>query len=196
MLHSSGWQVRQLTPRSHELQYTTPFPQSQCTGGYLCGTEFQQHGCYASPDYSSCSYDSAAGESYCTICICYGSDSECDSSSGQAGTTPQPEIFPAAASMTSFSFKSFVCLLLFCVWFNALGSFYCFWYLFLFFLFAVSLSHWFQISHVLSRSFSLFVFRWNFIVPASVVLYNFGFQGFSFESWFLSRGTRLDAYFS
>ena len=147
-MFAPGLQVRQLTPRSHTLQYTTPFVQSECTGGYLCGTQFQQQGCYASPDYSTCSYNAAAGESYCTVCICYGSDSGvCDtSSSGSWSTTgtPQPDLYTGDASitMTRLSFKSLVVLWLFCIWFNALGFFCCFWYLFLLLFFCcVSSSH-------------------------------------------------------
>src|SRR5277367_4309309 len=75
--------------RDQTLQYSTPFLQSECTSGSLCGAQFEQNGCYASPDYSTCHYDSSQGASYCTSCICYGGSAGCDSSSaGSPGGSP------------------------------------------------------------------------------------------------------------
>jgi hypothetical protein len=82
-------QVHPLYPRSHTLSFTTPFVQSQCTGGYLCGTAFQQNGCYATPDYSTCHFDASLGLSTCTVCICNGYDNGktgCDSSGSGSGS--------------------------------------------------------------------------------------------------------------
>jgi hypothetical protein len=78
-----------LYPRAHTLQFAQPFPQSECTGGYLCGTAFQQQGCYATPDYSTCHFDASLGYSTCTVCICQGFDSGengCDTSSPGTNT--------------------------------------------------------------------------------------------------------------
>src|SRR2546423_5035372 len=84
--------VHPLYPRSHALSFNTPFVQSQCTGGYLCGNAFQQRGCYATPDYSTCHFDSSQGISVCTTCICFGFDNGsngCDRGPGTStGNTP------------------------------------------------------------------------------------------------------------
>src|SRR5271155_5183004 len=70
----------------------TPFLQSECTSGYLCGAEFEQDGCYASPDYSTCQYDASQGASYCTTCIGYGGRAGCDrrSSPGLGASAGSP----------------------------------------------------------------------------------------------------------
>jgi hypothetical protein len=182
----NGVQVRQLTPRDRTIQPATPFVQSECTGGYLCGGDFQQQGCYASPDYSTCSYDSSSGESMCTVCICYGSTGGvCDSSSSSASTsTAQPDLYTGAGSRMSFSFKSFVVLLLFCLWFNSFGLFCCFWYFFLSSRCPSASSH-FQISQFLFRC--LVVRHWF-----RLVLSFFRFLRFplfvAFKSGFCSEG--------
>src|SRR2546423_4609651 len=81
--------VHPLYPRSHALSFNTPFVQSQCTGGSLCGNAFQQNGCYATPDYSTCHFDASQGVSTCTVCICFGYDNGktgCDSSGSGSGS--------------------------------------------------------------------------------------------------------------
>ena len=196
----AGLQVRQLTPRSRVLQSTTPFVQSECTGGYLCGTEFQQQGCYASPDYSTCSYNAAVGQSYCTVCICYGSDSGvCDTSSGSTTGTSQPDIYTGDASTRTLylSFKSLVVLWLFCVWFNAFGFFCCFWYfcsLFLFWCFFISLI--FQISHVRFRFSRLSFLAFVSSIPHFVRLFfNTQLRSAAFKllwKYFLLEATLVD----
>ena len=119
-------EVRGLSPRAHTLQYTTPFIQSQCTGGSLCGSDFVAMGCYASPDYSTCYYDSAQGYSLCTVCICYGMDSGengCDiSAPGSPTATPHPDLYLGRSSKQHVvSFKLVIGLFLVCVWFNVFG---------------------------------------------------------------------------
>lgn len=99
-------QPHSLYARAHTLTYSTPFLQSQCTGGYLCGSAFQQNGCYASPDYSTCYYDSSEGASVCTVCICHGYDTGeigCDGSGGNPGGNnpggnPNPNPSPTGTS--------------------------------------------------------------------------------------------------
>lgn len=128
-------QVHPLLPRSHTLTFTTPFVQSQCTGGYLCGTAFQQNGCYATPDYSTCHFDASLGLSTCTVCICNGYDNGetgCDTSSsggsgsGGGGTTvyvqPSPtnsggqsDLFTGVSSKRFVSKKLLVGFASFCV---------------------------------------------------------------------------------
>ena len=94
MSNSPTVQVHRLYERAHKLQYSSPFIQSQCTSGALCGAQFARQGCYASPDYSTCHYDSSQGVSTCTVCICYGFDtgqSGCDTSNPAVNTyRPQP----------------------------------------------------------------------------------------------------------
>ena|SRR5436190_3819460 len=119
-------EIRELSPRAHSLQYTTPFIQSQCTGGYLCGPDFLDRGCYASPDYSTCYYDSAQGSSVCTVCICYGMDSGengCDTSApGSPTGVAHPSLFVGSSNKPHVvSFKSVIGLFLVCVWFNVFG---------------------------------------------------------------------------
>ena len=134
--------THQLFPRAFEIQSSTPFLQSQCTGGYLCGWQFQQQGCYATPDYSTCSYNPSAGASYCTVCICYGfenGENGCDQSSSTTSTSTttgirgqtltnvgapgQGELFNSASRNRLFHIKSFVVLLSFCLFNNLFGMF-------------------------------------------------------------------------
>ena len=78
----SSFEIHQLTPRAHSIQSATPFLQSECTSGQLCGAAFANQGCYATPDYSTCHFDPSQGASVCTICICNGFDNGetgCDS---------------------------------------------------------------------------------------------------------------------
>jgi len=112
-----------LIPRAHEI--TGSFDQSQCTGGYLCGTAFQQNGCYATPDYSTCQYDSSQGVSVCTVCICYGYDSGetgCDQS-GSSGSGSGSGVSSVGVLNASFKrsvpLKSLVVVLSLCVLSNA-----------------------------------------------------------------------------
>lgn len=130
-------QVHHLYPRSHTLTFTTPFVQSQCTGGYLCGTAFQQNGCYATPDYSTCHYDASQGVSTCTVCICNGYDNGntgCDSGgSGGSGSTGNGapatttnsafNLFTGSSSGRFVSVKLLVGLASFSVLSNVLGVF-------------------------------------------------------------------------
>ena len=129
-------QVHPLYPRSHTLTFTTPFVQSQCTGGYLCGTAFQQNGCYATPDYSTCHFDASQGVSTCTVCICNGYDNGktgCDSGgnggtgtgNGAPATTTNSafSLFTGTSSKRSISVKLLVGLASFCVLSNVLGVF-------------------------------------------------------------------------
>jgi hypothetical protein len=114
-------------PRSHTI--TGSFVQSECTGGYLCGTAFQQNGCYATPDYSTCQFDSSLGESVCTVCICYGYDSGetgCNSGgsgssgssgSGSGGTSVNDLL--NSSSKRSVPLRSLVIVLSLCVLSNA-----------------------------------------------------------------------------
>jgi len=120
-------EIRELSPRAHALQYPTPFVQSQCTGGYLCGIDFVSAGCYASPDYSTCYYDSDAGYSVCTTCICYGLDtgeSGCDMSAPGSPTSlggPNPSLYLGSSNKQHVSFKLAIGVFLVCVWFNVIG---------------------------------------------------------------------------
>src|SRR5271154_4353699 len=92
MAQAPAVQGHSLYVRDQTLTPGTPFLQSECTSGYLCGAQFEQDGCYASPDYSTCQYDASQGASYCTTCICYGGSAGCDSSSAgtPAGSPPPP----------------------------------------------------------------------------------------------------------
>lgn len=121
-------EIRELSPRAHTLQYPTPFVQSQCTSGSLCGPNFVSSGCYASPDYSTCYYDSAQGYSVCTTCICYGLDSGengCDTSAPGSPTSPggvHPSLYVGSSNKPHVvSFKLAIGLFLVCVWFNVVG---------------------------------------------------------------------------
>lgn len=105
-------------PRAHEVTSATPFTQSQCTGGYLCGTAFQQNGCYATPDYSTCQYSASAGVSVCTVCICYGYDSGqtgCSRGSGSSSGTSNNFGLINSSSKRSVPLKSLLLVLLLCV---------------------------------------------------------------------------------
>ena len=119
-------EIRELSPRSHALQYTTPFIQSQCTSGDLCGSDFVSLGCYASPDYSTCYYDSAQGYSVCTVCICYGMDSGengCDTNApGTSTSVAHPSLYVGSSNKKhAVSFKMVIGLFLVCVWLNVFG---------------------------------------------------------------------------
>jgi hypothetical protein len=183
-------QVRQIAPRSYEIETTTPFVQSECTGGHLCGAQFQQ-GCYASPDFSTCSYSPSEGVSMCTVCICYGSESGggCDKGSGSATTTPQPDLFSAATSTVRFSFKSVIVLLLcFCVWFDVLGLFCCFWYGFFFLSFALVRFKYLMFSDFHNRLVSFIPFSRPFV---HLFWRRFCTVSSNFEGWIGCRMVRV-----
>jgi hypothetical protein len=123
-----GIEMRQLSPRSHALQYTTPFIQSECTGGQLCGMDFEQAGCYAAPDYSTCHYDATQGATVCTVCICYGFDSGVNGCNNDYfGSSPtktggsQASLYPGSSNKRFVPFKSFVLLSCVSLWFNVIG---------------------------------------------------------------------------
>jgi hypothetical protein len=141
MAQAPDVQGHSLYVRDQTLTYGTPFLQSECTSGSLCGAQFEQNGCYASPDYSTCQYDSSQGASYCTTCICYGGSAGCDSSSAgspagspapgwtvflgtgliSGGTTPA--LFNGSGTRRSISMKSFILLLSFSLVWNGLCAY-------------------------------------------------------------------------
>lgn len=132
----SSFEIHQLTPRAHSIQSATPFLQSECTSGQLCGAAFANQGCYATPDYSTCHFDPSQGASVCTICICNGFDNGetgCDSRGSSTTITtnvPQASLFVGSASKPFVPFKSFVFILLwFSVWNFMSFLIFLFWYL-------------------------------------------------------------------